>query len=59
MAFRFRKLVIALLLASAAAALGGCAPGSGGGQAASWIMENEAEKQRLNDAGFPQFVGST
>jgi len=56
-AFRFRRLVIALLLASAAAALAACASGSSGGQAAKWIMENEAEKQRLNDAGFPQFVG--
>jgi hypothetical protein len=59
MALRFRKLVIALLLASAASSLAACASGSGGGQAANWIMENEAEKQRLNDAGFPQFVGST
>lgn len=57
MAFRFRKLVIAFLLASTAAALAACASGSSGGQAAKWIMENEAEKQRLNDAGFPQFVG--
>ena len=57
MAFRFRKLVIALPLASAAAALAACASGSSGGQAAQWIMENEAEKKRLNDAGFPQYVG--
>jgi hypothetical protein len=57
MGFGFRKLVIALLLASAAAALAGCASGSSGGQAANWITENEAEKKRLNDAGFPQFVG--
>lgn len=54
---RFRKLVIALVLASAAAALAACASGASGGQAAQWIMENEAEKQRLNDAGFPQFSG--
>jgi hypothetical protein len=57
MAFRFRKLVIALLLASAAAALAACASGSSGGQATQWIMESEAEKKRLNDAGFPQYSG--
>jgi hypothetical protein len=56
---RLRKALIALLLASAASSLAACTSGSGGGQAAKWIMENEAEKQRLNDAGFPQFVGST
>ena len=55
MAFRFHKLVIALLLASAAAALAACASGSRGGQAAQWITETEAEKKRLDDAGFPQY----
>ena len=55
---RLRKVLITLLLASAAAALAACASGASGGQAAQWIMENEAEKQRLNDAGFPQYVGS-
>jgi hypothetical protein len=58
MAFRFRKFVIELLLASAATALAACASSSSGGQAAKWIMEDEAEKKRLNDAGFPQYVGS-
>jgi hypothetical protein len=55
MTFRFRRFVIALLLASAAASLAGCASGSSGGQAARWITETEAEKKRLNDAGFPQY----
>lgn len=59
MGFGFRKLVSALLLASAAATLAACASGSSGGQAAKWILEDEAEKKRLNDAGFPQYVGST
>jgi len=59
MEVRVRKVLLALLLASAAPALAACASGSSGGQAAQWILENEAEKQRLNDAGFPQFVGST
>lgn len=58
MVFRSRKLVIALLLASGATALAACASGSSGGQAAKWIIEDEAEKKRLNDAGFPQYVGS-
>jgi len=24
-----------------------------------WIVETEAQKKQLNDAGFPQFVGSS
>lgn len=55
---RFRRLVIAALLAHAAAGLAACASGAGQGQAMQWILENEAEKKRLNDAGFPQYVGS-
>jgi hypothetical protein len=41
----------------AGAGLFGCATGGGQGQAQQWILENEAEKKRLNDAGFPQYSG--
>lgn len=54
---RFRALVIAALLAGTAAGLLGCASGGSQGNAVQWMMENEAEKKRLNDAGFPQYTG--
>jgi hypothetical protein len=54
---RFEKLVMAVVLASIAAGLFGCASGASQGKATQWILENEAEKKRLNDAGFPQYTG--
>jgi hypothetical protein len=54
---RFEKLVIAVVLASIGAGLVGCASAAPEGRALQWVLENEAEKKRLNDAGFPQFTG--
>jgi hypothetical protein len=38
--------------------LAGCATSGSPSQAQQWIMEDAAQKQRLNDAGFPQYVGA-
>jgi hypothetical protein len=38
--------------------LAGCATSGSPSQAQQWIMENEAQKKQLNDAGFPQYVGA-
>lgn len=46
-----------LCLLIAGAGIYGCATGGGKSQAQQWILENEAEKKRLNDAGFPQYSG--
>lgn len=51
------RYVAWLCLLIAGAGLLGCATGSGQSQAMQWILENEAEKKRLNDAGFPQYSG--
>lgn len=44
-------------LAAAAQGLVACASGSESGRAAEWILADEAEKQRLESAGFPQYIG--
>ncbi|MGH8680785.1 MAG: hypothetical protein ACREVS_13085 [Burkholderiales bacterium] len=38
--------------------LAGCASGPGSQQTLDWIGSQEAEKKRLNDAGFPQYNGA-
>lgn len=48
----------ALAAALALIALAGCASDSRSGQAVDWVVSQEAEKKRLNDAGFPQYVGA-
>jgi hypothetical protein len=52
-----RSIRAALAGTLAVLALAGCATGGTPSQAQQWIMENEAQKQRLNDAGFPQYNG--
>lgn len=47
-----------LCLLIAGAGLAGCAAGSAQSQGVKWHLENEAEKKRLNDAGFPQYTGA-
>jgi hypothetical protein len=47
----------ACVLATAGAGLVACASGSGSGRAAEWILADEAEKQRLESTGFPQYIG--
>jgi hypothetical protein len=54
---RLREFVTVLLLASVAAGLAACALGEG--KAVQWVTEDEAEKARLNAAGFPQYVGAS
>jgi uncharacterized lipoprotein len=38
--------------------LAGCASGPRSGQAVDWVVSQEAEKKRLDDAGFPQYSGA-
>jgi hypothetical protein len=45
-----------LLLAGAG--LAGCATGGAPSQGVKWFLEKEAEKKRLDDAGFPQYTGA-
>jgi hypothetical protein len=51
------RVVLLSLLAAALLGAAGCATSGAPSQAQQWIMENEAQKKRLDDAGFPQFVG--
>ncbi len=46
---RFFRLIAAALLF---ATLAGCAANP---RTLQWIQENESEKRRLNDQGFPQY----
>ncbi|HEU4363904.1 MAG TPA: hypothetical protein VFT13_00410 [Candidatus Krumholzibacteria bacterium] len=48
----------ALAAALALIALSGCASDSRSGQAIDWVVSQEADKKRLNDAGFPQYSGA-
>jgi hypothetical protein len=52
------RCTVWLCLAIAAAGFAGCASGGAQSQGVKWYMENEAEKKRLNDAGFPQYTGA-
>ncbi len=56
---RSRRICAVLAMALALGALAGCATSGSPSQAQQWIMENEAQKQQLNNAGFPQYVGSS
>jgi hypothetical protein len=49
---RFDRLVA---LAVLAAGLAGCASDPRYQQGLEWVLWNEAEKKRLDDAGFPQY----
>ena len=44
-----------LLIGLALAVLAGCASDPRYKQGLNWVVENEAEKRRLNAAGFPQY----
>jgi uncharacterized lipoprotein len=48
----------ALVAALVLIVLAGCASDSRSGQAVDWVVSQEAEKKRLDDAGFPQFSGA-
>lgn len=44
-----------VLIALALGSLAGCASDPRYKQGLEWVQWNEAEKKRLNDAGFPQY----
>jgi hypothetical protein len=47
--------VKAILAALALGVLGGCASDPRYSQGLEWVQSNEAEKRRLQAAGFPQY----
>jgi hypothetical protein len=51
----FYNLRIVLGAALALAVLAGCASDPRYQQGLEWVLWNEAERKRLNDAGFPQY----
>jgi len=51
-------MVFLFVLAAGLWSLAGCASSGPPSQAVQWIVETEAQKKQLNDAGFPQYVGS-
>jgi len=54
----FDRMVFLFVLAAGLWSLAGCASSGPPSQAVQWIVETEAQKKQLNDAGFPQYVGS-
>jgi uncharacterized lipoprotein len=56
---RLRTIRAALAAALLLIELAGCASGPGSQQAVDWVTSQEAEKKRLNDAGFPQYNGAS
>jgi hypothetical protein len=44
-----------ILIAIAAGVLAGCTSDPRYDKGLQWVLENEAEKKRLNDLGFPQY----
>jgi hypothetical protein len=52
---RFDRIVLLFVLAVGLADLSGCASPGSPSQAVQWIVETEAQKKQLNDAGFPQY----
>jgi hypothetical protein len=48
----------ALAVALALIALAGCASDPRYAQGVDWVVSQEAEKKRLDDAGFPQYTGA-
>ena len=54
---RLYVVIAALLLLASFGGLAGCTSAPTQSQAVQWIEHNEAEKRRLEAAGFPQFIG--
>ncbi len=52
---RLRKTCVFALLLASALQLAGCASDPRYKQGVNWVMENEAQKARLNAMGFPQY----
>jgi len=53
-----RSIHAALAAVLIAIVLAGCASDSRYKQGLEWVTSQEAERKRLNDAGFPQYGGS-
>jgi uncharacterized lipoprotein len=53
-----RSVYAALAAVLALLALAGCASDPRYGQGVEWVQWQEAEKKRLDDAGFPQYSGA-
>jgi len=54
---RFDWILLLLVLAATVAGLSGCASDPRYQQGLDWVLWIEAEKKRLDDAGFPQYTG--
>ena len=54
---RSDRILLLLVLAATVAGLTGCASDPRYQQGLEWVLWIEAEKKRLDDAGFPQYVG--
>jgi hypothetical protein len=54
---RFERIVLAFVLAAGLSGVAGCASDARFQQGLEWAQWNEAEKKRLDDAGFPQYTG--
>jgi hypothetical protein len=52
---RGERIVLLFVLASGLAGLFGCASDPRYKEGLDWVLWNEAEKKRLDDAGFPQY----
>lgn len=52
---RFDRIVLAFVLAAGLPGLVGCASDPRYQQGLDWVLFNEAQKKRLDDAGFPQY----
>lgn len=54
---RLDRILLLLVLAATVAGLTGCASDPRYKEGLDWVLWIEAEKKRLNDAGFPQYTG--
>lgn len=51
------RVVMMMVLFAGLGQLAGCASGPQSGEAVKWVSENEAQRQRLEADGFPQYIG--
>jgi uncharacterized lipoprotein len=55
---KLRRIRAAVVAAMVLVVLAGCASDPRYQQGLEWVVSQEAERKRLNDAGFPQYSGS-
>jgi hypothetical protein len=53
---RFDRIVLLAVLAAGVSGIAGCASDPRYQQGLEWVLWNEAERKRLDDAGFPQYT---